>query len=341
MTRAFLPALLVVGAITSMPATAFGDIFGHIDGYVTLSPATTTVQSTINATYFPDVIICTGAVSNCRYALQGDHRIMWSRSGDVVASRGFSVQNQTYRASLSASTAAGECYFATGSAVYLFLEGTVMPGISIPFTPYELATKSAWQSSTVCRPAAPIELSQLCPLVLDLTGNGIATSGLGDAVSFWDLDHDGVPDPSGWLARGTDDAFLWIDLDDDHNAQQDELFGSAMAKADGTYFANGFQALAQYDTAAFGGNGDGAIDESDGVWNELRLWIDVNHDGVSQPAEISPPARERVVRLELDRVHDHAVDPQGNSLMLVGSYARRGDGNDTVSHLLADIAFAR
>lgn len=312
---------------------------GRIDGYVTLSPASTTAQSTINATFFPDVIVCTGAISNCRYALQGAHRIQWSRTGDEVAGRSFSVETQTYRAMLSADTAPGECYFATGDAVYLFMAGTIAPGVSIPFTPYEMATSSGWQSSSVCRPAGAITISQLCPLILDLNGDGIATSGLIDPVYFWDFNADGVADPSGWLARDTDDAFLWIDLNDDHQTEQDELFGSAMLKPDGSPFANGFQALAQYDSPSLGGNADGAIDANDGVWDDLRLWIDRNHDGASQAAEISPLPRERVVHLGLQRVHDHSVDPAGNSLMLLGNYTYRTQGNDTVDRLLADIAF--
>ncbi|HEY4640995.1 MAG TPA: hypothetical protein VII75_06595, partial [Thermoanaerobaculia bacterium] len=63
------------------------------------------------------------------------------------------------------------------------------------------------------------------PLVLDLAGDGIATSGSDDAVSF-DLTGDGVPETITWLARGSDDAFLWIDLDKNHRVDSGrELLG--------------------------------------------------------------------------------------------------------------------
>jgi len=176
------------------------------------------------------------------------------------------------------------------------------------------------------------------PLVLDLAGDGIATSGSDDPVSF-DLTGDGVPETITWLARGSDDAFLWIDIDNDHRVDNGrELFGVGTLLPSGETAGDGFVALQAYDRLENGGNGDGVISVADHIWGRLRLWVDGNHDAVSDPTEIAPLQGSQVISLSLTYVRDEVPDANGNLHLLRGMYMRR-DGSNVDLLPLDDVYF--
>jgi hypothetical protein len=159
-------------------------------------------------------------------------------------------------------------------------------------------------SSYVCVPATPI--------VIDTRGDGFRLTD--DAVAF-DLDGDGDTELISWTSAGSDDA--WLALDRDDNGQIDsgaELFGNHTAQpvpAAGIR-KNGFLALAVFDRPADGGNGDGWIDRRDSIFSSLRLWIDGNHNGVSEPDELHELRDLGVARLDLDYRESNRVDRHGN-----------------------------
>ena len=128
------------------------------------------------------------------------------------------------------------------------------------------------------------------PVIIDVSGKGFYLTSAAGEVSF-DISGTGHPVQIGWTASGADNAFLALPGPDGlvHTGQQ--LFGDFTPQppcpvGDGSCSPNGFRALAIYDDPKDGGNGDGIIDARDAIFSSLRLWIDANHDGISQPEEL-------------------------------------------------------
>jgi len=154
------------------------------------------------------------------------------------------------------------------------------------------------------------------PIILDIEGDGVSLTDIEHGVSFPLRSTDEIVLKTAWTEAGSDDA--WLVLDRNGNGKVDngsELFGDSTpqpAPPNGQR-KNGFLALAEYDKPANGGDGDGWIDASDSVYSSLRLWQDVNHDGVSQPDELHTLHSLGVERINLDYKSSRRIDQYGNA----------------------------
>lgn len=161
------------------------------------------------------------------------------------------------------------------------------------------------------------------PLILDLDHHGVETTGLENPVEF-DINGDGWVDRIGWTSAHGDEAFLW--LDGNRNGRVDdgsELFGTSTRLPSGEFAENGFVALAVYDSYDLGGNEDGQITPADLIWTSLRLWIDENHDAVSQGHEVRPLRAAGVLAIHLDYEEVGVRDGHGNVHAQRGTFSMR------------------
>ncbi len=155
------------------------------------------------------------------------------------------------------------------------------------------------------------------PIVVDTTGRGFHITSPEGGVIF-DIRGNGHAVKLAWTMADSGNAFLALDRN--HNGRIDsgkELFGNYTAQPPcpdgGVSCRNGYRALAEFDKPENGGNGDGVIDQRDEVFSHLLLWIDVNHDGISQPNELHTLPELGVYSISLHyRDDQHFFDQYGN-----------------------------
>lgn len=126
------------------------------------------------------------------------------------------------------------------------------------------------------------------PLVLDLDGDGLEISPLARGVQF-DTNGDSIRTATAWVQA--DDGLLALDRNGNGAIDSGrELFGDETLLADGKKAAHGFAALAELDVGgaanATGGAGDGVFDAKDAQFTNVRVWRDLNQDGISQANEL-------------------------------------------------------
>lgn len=165
-----------------------------------------------------------------------------------------------------------------------------------------------WMDYPECR-------CEYTPIVIDILGNGFALSDPTHGVMF-DLSGHGTPRRIAWTTTNSDDG--WMALDRNGNGLIDngtELFGNVTSQPapPSGVLRNGFLALAEYDKAASGGNGDGTINRPDAIFESLRLWQDRNHNGVSEPSELHGLRSLGVAAIDLDYKESRRQDKHGNT----------------------------
>ena len=147
--------------------------------------------------------------------------------------------------------------------------------------------------------ASNFNLTPADPLVLDLNGDGVKLANYSDAPVLFDADNDGGSlEQTGWVSSA--DGIVVHDLNNDgkiNNISEtlSEYYNGVVGSAGvaGTKpYANGFAALKSLDS-----NNDNSFTAADAAWNNLRVWVDANHDGKTDAGELKTLANLGITAL--------------------------------------------
>ena len=169
------------------------------------------------------------------------------------------------------------------------------------------------------------------PLILDLNGNGIETVAPNAANPIlFDLNGNGIKTGTGWVAAT--DGFLVLDRNGNGTIDNGtELFGDSTQLAAGGNAADGFAALAGQDS-----NADGVVNALDANFASLKVWQDLNQDGISQAGELKTLAELGIASLNLAKTANSQTLTGGNQIADLGSFTR----TDGTTAVMADVNLA-
>lgn len=158
----------------------------------------------------------------------------------------------------------------------------------------------------------------LCPLVLDLDGDGVELTTLASSTAMFDIDGDGFAERVAWVTGG--DGLLVVDTNGSGRIENvNELFGGP---------AGGFAKLASFDT-----NGDGVISSSDTNFSQLKVWVDGGVKGFTEAGELHSLAELGITSLSLSVAPSTQVI-SGNVITNTSTFTMNGN-----AHVSADALF--
>ena len=159
------------------------------------------------------------------------------------------------------------------------------------------------------------------PLIIDLSGNGIALNSWQVSSALFDLNGDGSKENTGWTKANGDDVFLVIDKNSNGNIDNvNEMFGNPSV--------NGFAELSKYDS-----NKDNLINATDTQFSLLKLWNDKDADGTVDAGEMTTLSANKVTEISLNKYA--SIKQIAGNLQTAVSTVTKTDGTTRNIHELA------
>jgi hypothetical protein len=134
--------------------------------------------------------------------------------------------------------------------------------------------------------------------------------------TYFDVDGDGDLDRVGWASGG--DGFLVIDRNGDGEISDGSelMFGAEDADA-----RNALEALSALDN-----NNDNVIDETDARFDELKVWVDSNRNGVTDAGELKSLTELGIKSIGLSAHHLEGEAKVGANALISTAVFTRTDG---------------
>ncbi len=160
------------------------------------------------------------------------------------------------------------------------------------------------------------------PLALDLNHNGkIDTTNANSSKAFFDMDNNGMSEITGWIDK--EDGLLVYDKNNNGKIDNiNELFGNKNK--------DGYSELREL----INSNGDNVIDKNDTKFKDLKIWQDLNGDGISQNNELKTLDELNITSINLNSKNTN-IDDNGNNIFKTSTFTQNGQ-----EYLSGDVNFA-
>ncbi|MGR3502504.1 calcium-binding protein [Pseudaestuariivita sp.] len=153
------------------------------------------------------------------------------------------------------------------------------------------------------------------PLVIDLDGDGVELTALGDPRVFFTYEDEDLAISTGWV--DPDDGIVVRDVNENGQVDTAAEFFGAIPPEDYDPEAPEYQAF--IDLESEDANGDRVIDHRDEVWDVMRVWRDINLDGTVDENELMTMGEAGVASIGVEHDTDGFL-AAGNRVAATGSY---------------------